>query len=590
MPENPPARMLTEEDIKSDFRYFLFACWKHLGLPDPTPVQYDIAEYLQHGPKRAIIQAFRGVGKSWITSAYVCWMLYRDPQLEILVVSASKVRADEFTTFTMRLIQEMDLLAFLRPRPDQRNSRIAFDVGPKGPSHSPSVKSVGISGQIAGSRADVIIPDDVEVPNNSATAMLRSKLSEAVKEFDAVLKPGNESSIKFLGTPQTMESLYTELQKRGYEARIWPAEIPNEDQIVGYGVKLAPVVRNMLQDKAEGDPTDAQRFGAIDLAERRASYGRSGYALQFMLDTTLSDSDRFPLKQKDLICMSLDFERGPLNPVWASSPDLIHKDLPNLGFNGDNLYSPMDYGGGPMGEKTAPYQGGVMYIDPSGRGKDETGYAVVKILHGVLYCTEAGGFVGGYATETLEKLAQVAQRNACNLIRIEDNFGDGMFNELFKPVCRSVGYTGVVEGHRSVGQKEARVIDTLEPVMNRHKLVLSKQVVEKDYQTMKLMEAAHGDSALSYSMLYQLTHITRERGALRHDDRLEALAGAVAYWVEMMAQDTQEALQTHNDAERLAHIEKFMADAKDYSALPGQINASRAQHQNSLPGVRGNRR
>jgi hypothetical protein len=580
---------MTTDPLKDDFRNFLYVTWKHLRLPDPTPVQYDIAAYLQHGPKRSIIQAFRGVGKSWITSAYVCWLLYRDPQLEILVVSASKLRADEFTTFTMQLIKEMEILAFLRPRPGQRDSRIAFDVGPKGPSHSPSVKSIGISGQIAGSRADVIIPDDIEVPNNSATQMLRDKLAEAVKEFDAVIKPIEGSSIKYLGTPQTMESLYSELQNRGYEARIWPAEIPEEKQALGYGTRLAPVIQDMISSgRGVGEPTDPARFGEIDLAERKASYGRSGYALQFMLDTTLSDSDRFPLKQDDLMVMSLDYDRGPLNPVWASSPELVHKDLPNLGFSGDNLHSPMDYGGGQDGSRTAEYQGAAMYIDPSGRGKDETGYAVVKMLHGVLYCTEAGGFVGGYAVETLEKLATVAQRNACNLIRIEDNFGDGMFNELFKPVCRTVGYNGIVEGHRSVGQKEARVIDTLEPVMNRHKLIISKSVVEKDYQTMKLLQATHGDSALTYSMMYQLTHITKERGALRHDDRLEALAGAVAYWVENMAQDTQEALHYHNEEARMAHIEKFMAGARDYS--PGSDGGERARSGHSLPGVRGLRR
>ena len=146
----------------SDFRAFLYVVWKHLALPDPTPLQYDIANYLQTGPKRKIIQAFRGVGKSWITSAYTLWRLYWNPQLNILVVSASKERADAFSTFTMRLISEMDLLAPLMPdfARGQRSSKIAFDVGPARASHAPSVKSAGIFGQITGSRADIIIADD----------------------------------------------------------------------------------------------------------------------------------------------------------------------------------------------------------------------------------------------------------------------------------------------------------------------------------------------------------------------------------------------------------------------------------------------
>ena len=52
-----------------DFRNFTYLVWQHLGLPEPTPIQYDIANYLQNSPKRCIIEAFRGVGKSYITAA-----------------------------------------------------------------------------------------------------------------------------------------------------------------------------------------------------------------------------------------------------------------------------------------------------------------------------------------------------------------------------------------------------------------------------------------------------------------------------------------------------------------------------------------
>ena len=158
-----------------DFRYFLIVTWRHLKLPDPTPVQLDIAEYLQHGERRKILQGFRGVGKSWITSTYVVWKLRIDPQLKFLVVSASKNRADDFTTFTMRLINEMPVLAPLIPQEHQRNSKISFDVAPATASHSPSVTSRGVLSQMAGSRADEIIADDVEVPNNSYTQPMRDK-------------------------------------------------------------------------------------------------------------------------------------------------------------------------------------------------------------------------------------------------------------------------------------------------------------------------------------------------------------------------------------------------------------------------------
>ena len=54
---------MTNPNPLADFRKFLFVAWKHLNLPDPTPVQYDIAKNIQHGDKRMIVEAFRGVRK-----------------------------------------------------------------------------------------------------------------------------------------------------------------------------------------------------------------------------------------------------------------------------------------------------------------------------------------------------------------------------------------------------------------------------------------------------------------------------------------------------------------------------------------------
>ncbi len=206
--------------LKADFRTFLHLVHQHLGLPEPTPVQMDMARYIASGPKRSMVQAFRGVGKSHITSAYVVWRLLCNPEEKIMVVSASKDRADQFSTFTQRLIAELPGLDHLKPKGDQRNSKIAFDVGPAKASHSPSVKSVGITGQMTGSRADLLIADDVEVLNNAATQQMRDKLGEVVKEFDAILKPDDTSRILYLGTPQCEDSLYNKLPEL-FPTSVW---------------------------------------------------------------------------------------------------------------------------------------------------------------------------------------------------------------------------------------------------------------------------------------------------------------------------------------------------------------------------------
>jgi len=533
----------------TDFRNFLYLVWKHLNLPQPTPIQYDIAEYLQHGPRRMVIEAFRGVGKSYITSAFVVHQLLLDPEKKVLVVSASKNRSDDFSTFTQRLINDMPVLHHLKPREEQRASKISFDVGPAGPSHSPSVKSVGITGQLSGSRADIIVADDIEIPNNSATQMMREKLAEAVKEFDAVLKP--DGRIIYLGTPQTEMSLYEELPNRGYEARIWPARYPSEAVRSRYSGRLAPLVGDLLDRDEEGLtglPTDPKRFTDDDLLERELSYGRSGFSLQFMLDTSLSDADRYPLKLSDLIVMPLDNQKAPEKIIWGRNPANELKELPNLGLAGDKYYSQQETVGSYL-----DYTGSVMAIDPSGRGADETAYAVVKMLNGQLFVTDAGGVKGGYSSETLQALAVIAKRGQVNEIIIESNFGDGMFTELFKPVLHKV-YEVTVNEVRHSKQKELRIIDTLEPVMNQHRLVIDPKVIERDWQSVQNYST---EKAPKYTLAYQMTRITKDRGALAHDDRLDALSMAIAYWVEQMASDADKAIYDRKEEMLMETLERF---------------------------------
>jgi hypothetical protein len=549
------------KDPLSDFRKFLFVIWKHLNLPDPTPVQYDIAYNLQHGDKRMIIEAFRGVGKSWVTSAYVVWLLYMNPQLNILVVSASKSRSDDFTTFTLRLINEIEVLAHLRPKPDQRQSKISFDVAPAAASHAPSVKSVGISGQLAGSRADVIVADDIEVPNNSMTQGMRDKLSEAVKEFDAILKP--EGRIIYLGTPQNQESLYNKLPDRGYKVSIWPARYPNTDQTVGYGSKLARLISNAMaaDHTIVGEPTDPNRFSDFDLLEREASYGRSGFALQFMLDTRLSDAERYPLKVSDLIIMDIPTQEAPEKVSWSSDSQYIVEELPNVAFNGDHLHKPMF-----MSSEFVEYTGSVMSIDPSGRGKDETGYAVVKMLNGYLYVRRCGGIAGGYSEEALQKLAVIAKEEQVNEIIVESNFGDGMFNQLFMPVLNKVHSVTMSEVRHNT-QKERRIIDVLEPVMNQHRLVMDKKVIQKDFDSCQHLPP---EQALRYQLMYQLTRLTADRGALTNDDRLDALSMACQYWVDAMAQDVEQRMGVRREEMMVLELDRLKAAASmGYAVITG---------------------
>ena len=515
-------------------------------MPDPTPVQLEIAEYLQHGERRKIIQGFRGVGKSWITSTYVVWRLRMNPQLKFLVVSASKDRADNFSTFTMRLINEMPILSCLIPQDHQRNSKISFDVAPSSADHAPSVKSQGVLGQMAGSRADEVIADDCEVPNNSFTQPMRDKLAESVKEFDAILKPGGK--ITFLGTPQVENSLYLTLEERGYTTRIWTARYPEYKN--NYGDRLAPrLQRNLTEGTVKPrDPVDPERFSDIDLMEREASYGRSGFNLQFMLDTTLSDQDRYPLKINDLVISSVNQEYAPEKVIWSNSPEYVLTDLPCVGFNGDRFYRPAQEFG-----DFIEYTGSVMFVDPSGKGKDQTAISCVKMLNGNLYVTECLGLSGGYSDRVLERISKIARDNKINTIIVEQNFGGGMFAELLKPFLMRY-HPCELKDVRNTKTKELRIIDTLEPVMNSHRLIIDRKVIEKDFRS---NSNEPPERRLKLQLVYQLSRISRHRGSLVHDDLVDSLAGAVAYWTEYMAQDEDKNIRNRKDQLLMTHLQNW---------------------------------
>jgi hypothetical protein len=342
-------------------------------------------------------------------------------------------------------------------------------------------------------------------------------------------------------------SLYNSLPERGYDVRVWPARYPEKPE--KYADRLAPIIADALaaDPSLAGQPTDNLRFDNMDLMEREASYGRSGFALQFQLDTSLSDADRHPLRLSDLMAFGFTPELLPVKVAWGSSPEQIRNDLPVVGLAGDRWYRPMFI----TPDMVAP-QGVVMAIDPSGRGTDETGYAVIAMCNGYLYVLEAGGLAGGYSDATLETLAHIAKRNKVTWITIEPNFGDGMFDKLFAPVLNRV-YPCTIDPDppRSSIQKEKRIIDTLEPVFNQHRIVFHEKIVQRD---------AEADDT-KFQLFYQLTRITKDKGSLAKYDRLDALAMAVAYWVGVMDKDTQKVVDEHRAAMLMKELACFHAAA-----------------------------
>ena len=527
------------EALRGDFKLFLQALWSQLDLPSPTRAQYAIADYLQHGPKRLQVQAFRGVGKSWITAAFVLWTLFNDNEKKIMVISASKERADNFSIFCQKLITETPWLSHMKPSDDQaRWSRISFDINCP-PHQAPSVKSVGITGQLTGSRADLMVLDDIEVPGNSMTELMREKLLQLCTEAESILTPKDDSRIMFLGTPQTTFTIYRKLAERNYRPFVWTARYPRD--LANYEGLLAPQLQEDIDNGAPKWEVTDDRFTNEDLIEREAAMGRSNFMLQFMLDTSLSDAEKFPLKMADLVVTSVNPTTAPESVIWCSDPNNVIRDLPTVGLPGDYFYSPMQLQG-----EWAPYTETICSVDPSGRGSDETAAAYISQRNGFLYLHEMRAYRDGYSDNTLLSILKGCKKYGVTKLVIETNFGDGIVAELFKKHLQQTKQAIDVEEIRANVRKEDRIIDALEPVLNQHRLVVDRSVIEWDYRSNP--EAAP-EERLLYMLFYQMSRMCREKGAVRHDDRLDCLAQGVKYFTDAMSISAFEAMKLRKMAE-----------------------------------------
>ena len=536
--------------LQQDFKLFLQALWAELGLPSPTRAQYAIADYLQNGPKRLQVQAFRGVGKSWITGAFVLWTLFNDAERKVMIISASKERADNMSIFLQKLIIDTPWLKHLQPKSDDsRWSRISFDVNCS-PHQAPSVKSVGITGQLTGSRADLMILDDVEVPGNSLTEFMREKLLQLCTEAESILTPKSDSRIMYLGTPQTTFTIYRRLSERNYRPLVWPARYPRQDKLSKYEGILAPEIQEDIDMGAEEwSPTD-DRFTNEDLIEREASMGRSNFMLQFQLDTTLSDAQKFPLKMADLIVTSVNPTTAPENIIWCSDPSKVIRDAPAVGLPGDYFYSPMQL----VGEWSS-YDETICSVDPSGRGTDETAAAFLSQRNGLIYLHEMSAYRDGYSDSTLLDILSKCRTYGVTSLVIETNFGDGIVGELFKKHLINTKQHINIEEVRANVRKEDRIIDSLEPVLNQHRLIIDRGVIEWDYAS---NQDSPAEERLLYMLFYQMSRMCRDKRAVKHDDRLDCLAQGVKYFTDALSISAQDQIRLRKSEEWEQTLAEFL--------------------------------
>jgi hypothetical protein len=514
-----------------------------------------MAHRLQVGTKDMLLQAGRGDGKSVIMACYVSWLLLLNHNTTILVLSAGADRAIKFVFQTRAILTQVPYMKDLEPLENDKDSAFGFNVHTRTQfGQDLSVTAKGITSQITGLHADQIIGDDVEIVENSDSPQAREKLWERCLELENVVNKVDVASIRFLGTPQSKDSVYNKLGGI-YPTVKFPAVMPDltnpeeienvDEYILGLGFE-------------PGESTQPERFPTEKLAEIEAKIGPTNFDLHYKLKTSTSDVKRYPLRLEDLIVLDVDPQVFPVKVVHAKS--VVNKRVSSFGMKGDLVYEPMH-----IEPSFVPYNQTVLFIDPSGRGADETALCVASFAHGYIVIHELTGIQGGYDSVTLMKICKLINQYKINLVKYESNYGDGMFGKIIQPViAQSCGQIGIEE-YKVTGSKENRILSTLEPIMAQHRLVFDVGVIQDKENQM------------------QITRLQNKRGALKHDDRVDVLSAAVSHWVNALAIDPDRELIYKQQEDYKNQIKDWMGNKRVLGLLGDRISGAVLLNGKDIP-------
>lgn len=557
-PENPDLQLLHDY-----FAYFLEAFYHESGLIEKAPigeVELDMCHYVQFGPNDRIVLAYRGVGKTTMfTVLYSLWRLLRNPQIAIKIVSKTSGHARDVVRECRERIEQAWFLSGLIPRDDAVDNDTMFYVGARDKvDKNPSIMAVGIDGQITGTRAHLLIGDDVETQDNTKTLAARDTLAAKCGEFVEVtsfadpVEGRGQGEIVICMTPHHEDSVCNRLIKTGFDARTWPVMLPPEGgDFAREKIRtLAPTVREAAEqhELAHGPigdhdiiPTTPYRFGVEDIV-RRQSFGDLHFAKNGMLIADLGSRHR-PLRLSDLIVPDFDFRGGtvPIEIVYGKSDEngsTAREDIENVGYGTERIYRQVAIPDRRNeSNKWARLRDIRMRVDPSGHGEDETAYAIGGFMAGYIWVMDVGGYGGSYSSEhgghknIFVALANRARELGVRRITVEQNYAGEMFRDSLEVELNRLwiepgddswpqhpdGWRCSVETEGSgSGKKEDRIISALAGPLAQHRLVMHEDAIRPE-------EGLDRD----YELQYQFSGM-RPGGGTKHDDRIDALAGLVA--------------------------------------------------------------
>ena len=411
--------------------------WNQQAGQGTPPLHRRIARWLQARREaeenRLLLMAFRGCGKSSLVGLYCAWLLSRWPETRILVLAADHQLATKMVAAVRRIVQRHPLCAHLVPDAPEAWAVDRFTVNRQGALRDPSMLAAGLSANITGARAEVIICDDVEVAGNCDTPGKRAELRERLAETEFILTPGG--TILYVGTPHCANSLY-----------LAPGE--GDVLLAGYRRLTIPLL------DAAGRSAWPERFPAAAIAQLRDRVGPIHFGRQMLLRPVAGGAARL-----DPACLiryneELDYREAHGRPVLH----LLGRRMVSGGGFWDPAYGRPGSGDGSVLAAT--------FADAEGN----------HYLHRLAYLTHQPDAPEDPATQQCRQVAQIARELLLPVLRVETN-GIGRFLPalLRREVSRAGAACAVVEQH-SHHAKAQRILSALDPLLAARRLHAHERV------------------------------------------------------------------------------------------------------------------
>ncbi|MBP5856270.1 phage terminase large subunit [Marivibrio halodurans] len=418
---------MSAREIACGFPEFLWIWNRVQGMETPA-LHRRIARWLgarwRAGDRHLLLQAFRASGKSTIVGVFCAWLLFRDPALRVLVLAAEQDLATKMVRNVKRVIERHPLTAGLKPdRADQWASG-QFTVRRALESRDPSMLARGIGANLTGCRADVLICDDVEVPNTSDSAPKRQDLRQRLSETDYVLTAGGTQL--YVGTPHSYYTIYAE--------DVRPETDERAPFLDGFRRLTLPILT------AGGVSRWPEKYDAAVIDGLRRRHGSAKFDSQMML------------RPVNIAGCRLDPDR--LRPYEAELVYSERNRRAELSLEGVRLASATcrwdpAYGAPDAGDRSVVV---CVFTDEAG------GYW----LHDAVYLSVEPDTEVDEARQQCRAVARFAARHHLPAVTVETN-GIGRFLPgLLRAEIRALGLAvGVVEAH-STRAKERRILEALD--------------------------------------------------------------------------------------------------------------------------------